>query len=97
MKLTSFTEFQGSLADEFPGILTISRQEFSHFLCFDEYIPTSIDRQNTMYMTQSIAIPRMILYNLGLPKYVTCILISLPAIATLNYTGKTGTRLHLQD
>ena len=34
MKLTSFTAFQGSLADEFSGILTISMQEFSHFLCF---------------------------------------------------------------
>ena len=34
MKLTSFTAFQGSLAGDFPGILTISMQEFSHFLCF---------------------------------------------------------------
>ena len=77
MKLPSFTKFQGNLADEFPGILTICRQEFSHFLCFVGYmnIPTSIDRQNAMYKTQSVAIPRIILYNCGLPKYITRILI----------------------
>ena len=34
MKLTSFTKFQGILADELPVVVTISRQEFSHFLFF---------------------------------------------------------------
>ena len=57
------SKFQGILADELPGVLSISRQEFSHFFFFfffGEYIPTSIDRQHTTYMTQSIAVPRMI-------------------------------------
>ena len=54
-----------------------------NFCVFLWYIPTSISRQNTTYMTQRTTIPRMILYSRGLPKYATCILKSFPAIGVL--------------